>query len=96
MEHQSAAMSQAADVASSIPMNSGRDRVLPQKGHAMAQFVRVPVRTGSITINADRVTYIRESSGSASEGWCEVYFDAGRSVTVNLTVEALVSLTAKR
>jgi hypothetical protein len=62
----------------------------------MATFIRVPVSTGSVTINADRVTYIRESHGSAREGWCEVYFDAGRSVTVNLSVEALVSLTEKR
>jgi lipopolysaccharide export system protein LptA len=62
----------------------------------MAHFVRVPVRTGSITLNADRVTYIRETGGSAGDSWCEVYFDAGRSVTVNLSVEALISLTAKR
>jgi hypothetical protein len=67
----------------------------------MPHFIRVPISAGSVTINADRVTYIREfhgreAAGAGGVGSCEVYFDAGQSVTVNLTVEALVALTAKR
>jgi hypothetical protein len=64
----------------------------------MTHFIRVPVSAGSVTINTDRVTYIRETHGrdAPGAGTCEVYFDAGRSLTVNMTVEALVALTAKR
>jgi hypothetical protein len=59
----------------------------------MAQFISVPSSGKvSITINADRITYIREAHGTAVVRSCEVYFDAGRSVTIELSAKDLVAL----